>query len=77
MGWALDWALARRDAWLGRFLLVEAIFLGFFSQWYFIRYYTQGVKMDIFQMLAWIVGLSALVLAGGWVWDLLRKRRLL
>jgi hypothetical protein len=75
VGWAVDWALARRDAWLGRFLLVEAIFLGFFSQWYFIRYFTQGVKMDFFQMLAWIVGLSALVLAGGWAWDRVKKKR--
>ena len=49
VGWALDWAAARRDAWLGRVLLVEMIFLGFFSQWYYIRYYTQAVKMDIFR----------------------------
>jgi len=75
VGWAVDWALARRDAWLGRFLLVEAIFLGFFSQWYAVRYFTGGVKMDFYQMLGWIAGLSMLVLAGGWVWDRLKRKR--
>jgi hypothetical protein len=37
--WAVDWALAHRDAWLWRWILVEVIFLSFFTNWYFSRYF--------------------------------------
>ncbi len=75
VGWALDWARSRRDPWLGRWLLVEGIFLGFFTHWYFSRYFNIGAKLDIFVMTGLILGLSALVLLGGLAWDLLHKKR--
>lgn len=67
--WAVDRALAARDAWLWRWIAVEAIFLGFFTHWYASRYLHVGGRLPFWQMLAWIVGLSGLVLAGGWFYD--------
>jgi hypothetical protein len=68
-GWAVDWALTHRDAWLWRWLTIEAIFLGFFTNWYFSRYFLVWGRLSFWHMAAWIIGLSALVLVGGWVWD--------
>lgn len=73
-GWAVDWALVHRDAWLWRWLAVEAIFLGFFTNWYFSRYFRIWGRMDFWQMTIWIVALSGLVLVGGWIWDRWRQR---
>jgi hypothetical protein len=67
--WAVDWALTHRDAWLWRWILIEAIFLGFFTNWYFSRYFLLWGRLPFWHMTAWILGLSALVLIGGWVWD--------
>lgn len=66
-GWALLWAREKRDAWLLRWLLVEVIFLAFFTNWYFSRYHQWWGRMPFWQMLAWIAGLSALVLTSG-IW---------
>ncbi len=68
-GWAIDWALAHRDAWLWRWLAVEAIFLGFFTSWYFSRYFHIGGRLPFWVMMICIAALSVLVLAGGWLWD--------
>ncbi len=73
--WAVCHCLEKRDAWLVRGLLVELIFLGFFTSWYFSRYYKWWGRMPFWQMVAWIVGLSALVLASGWLWDARRGFR--
>lgn len=73
--WALEWARQRGDHWLWRLLLVEAIFLAFFTNWYFSRYFLLWRRLPFWQNVAWIVGLSALVLVGGWLWDRWRGRR--
>ncbi len=72
-GWAIDWALAHRDPWLWRWIAVEIIFLGFFTNWYFSRYFKIWRRMYFWEMAGWITGLSALVLVGGWIWDRLRE----
>jgi hypothetical protein len=73
--WSVDWALAHRDAWLWRWIGVEAIFLGFFTNWYFSRYFNTWARLPFWTMIAWIVGLSGLVLVGGWVWDRWHARK--
>jgi hypothetical protein len=73
-GWALDQALARKDAWLTRLLLVEAVFLGFFTNWYISRYTRIWLRLPFWDMVAWIAGISLLILAGGWIWDRYRRR---
>lgn len=74
-GWALDWALTRRDAWLWRWLAVEVIFLGFFTQWYISRTYKIWGRLNFWQMVVVILLLSVFVFFGGWLWDRKRVRK--
>ncbi len=66
--WAVQFAIEHRDAWLARWLIVEAICLAFFTSWYFSRYYQWWGKLPFWQMVALILALSALVLSSGWWW---------
>jgi hypothetical protein len=71
---AQGWA-RRRDGWFARIVAVEGVFLAFFTEWYLSRYILNIPKPPFFVMLAWIVGLSAFILAGGWFWDFWHRRR--
>jgi hypothetical protein len=71
--WSIERAGAQRDAWLARWLLVEVIFLTFFTTWYASRYYHFPIKLPFFTMVVLITGCSLLVLAGGYVYD--RRKR--
>lgn len=73
--WAILWAFEHRDWWLARWLVVEAIFLGFFTNWYFSRYFKFWGRMPFWQNVAWIMGLSALVIGSGLVWDFRNRAR--
>jgi len=58
-----------RSPWLPRIVVMEVIFLVFFSQWYANRYYHFGPQLEFWQMVAFIVGAWVLVFLGGWLWD--------
>jgi hypothetical protein len=73
--WALLWAREKRDGWLLRWVLVEMICLAFFTNWYISRYYQWWGRLPFWQMLAWILGLSALVLSSGIWWKWIRKKK--
>jgi hypothetical protein len=73
-GWAWDYARCNKDAWLGRFYLVEAIFLGFFLEWYISRYYQVIGRLPFEEMLIWVAGLSLAVILGGVVWDRIKLK---
>ncbi len=68
-GWAILQAIKTRDLWLVRWLLVEAIFLGYFTNWYFSRYFLLWKRLPFWQMVVNIALLSMLVLASGLIWD--------
>jgi len=76
---AAGYALARfrltSDAWFKRILLVELIFLGFFTQWYLSRYFHIGGQLPFGVMVLLIIGSSFIVLIGGVWWDYRRGRR--
>ena len=72
--WSVDWALAHRDAWLWRWVAVEAIFLSFFTHWYLSRYFHLWVKMPFWVMVVSILVLAGGVLVGGWAWDRFRRQ---
>jgi hypothetical protein len=75
-GYALFFRKERGDPWLWRFLAVEVVFLAFFTEWYIARYSGGAIgKLYFWDMAAWISGLGVLILAGGWLWDLWRKRK--
>jgi len=67
--WAIESARARRDAWLARWLLVEAVFLGLFSSWYANRYYHFPIKLPFFLMVGLTIAAAVLILGGGWWFD--------
>ncbi|KPL80050.1 hypothetical protein ADN00_01910 [Ornatilinea apprima] len=67
--WALAKARAARDAWLARLIAVEVVFLLFFTNWYFSRYFNWFGRLPFWTMVAWIVALSGLIVVGGLVWD--------
>ena len=67
--WAISWVKAKQDRWLGRWLIIEGIFLGFFTEWYISRYYSFIGNLPFWLMVVLIIVLSAGVLIGGWLWD--------
>ncbi len=71
--WALVWALQRKDPWLWRWLAVEVIFVLFFLWWYISRYYPGFLHLSIWMTSGLTLGLAAMILLGGWLWDW-RKR---
>jgi uncharacterized membrane protein len=73
--WAFEWALAHRDRWLWRWLLVEAVFVLAFTEWYITRHIFKIAHLGIWPMIAVVLGLSALILIGGWLWDRRKKLR--
>ena len=61
--WAWSQARARRDPWLARVLIIEGIFLLFFTQWYAARYLLFLVKLPFLTMLA-LIAVSAAAVVG-------------
>jgi hypothetical protein len=75
-GYALFFRKDKGDPWLWRFLAVEVVFLAFFTEWYISRYSAIPIgRLYFWEMVAWITGLGIFILAGGWFWDLWRKRK--
>ena len=68
--WGWQWAKAHKDRWLRRIIMVEGIFLLFFTEWYLARYVsTFFIRLKFWTMVAWILGLSGVVLVGGFLRD--------
>jgi hypothetical protein len=76
VAWAWEWARSRRDAWLWRWLAIEVVFVGLFTEWYVGRYYPGIFHLDIKWMIVLILGISALIIIGGFIWDRTRKIKL-
>lgn len=76
-GWGIVFARDTRDRWLGRGLLIEGIFLGFFTQWYFSRYYSFFARLTLEMMILVILGLSAGIILVGWLYDRKHPSRML
>lgn len=72
-GWAWSWARQRKDAWLGRWLAVEAVFVLMFTEWYLGRYYPGFPHFDIQVVIAVTLLITLLILGGGWMWDRFKK----
>jgi len=71
--WAWNWARSRRDAWLGRWLAVEVVFVGLFTEWYLGCYYPGFIHLDIKLMSLIILVICGMILTGGFIWDHRRK----
>jgi hypothetical protein len=68
-GGVLVWWHETRSVWLPRVVWMEFVFLLFFGQWYANRYYHFGRQLPFGQMVAFILGLWALIFLVGWLLD--------
>jgi len=72
--WVINFVKETKDRWLGRALLVEGIFLAFFTEWYISRYYPVIPRLDFWLMIVLILLLSFLVIFLGWLKDKKQKK---
>jgi hypothetical protein len=66
-GYVWVWWRDTRNVWFTRILLMEAVFLLFFTQWYIKRYLHWGIQFNEYAMVGLIVGAWAIILGVG-VW---------
>ena len=72
--WGIDFALKKRDWWLVRWIAIELIFLGFFTQWYVSRYYRDIIRrFPFWKTVIYIVLCSAAVFATGLIGPIRRR----
>ena len=70
-GWAWVQTLEKKSFWLWRLLLLEAIYISFFIQWYLSRYYGIFKRMDFLPMIRLLIIVGAVIIVGGILFDLL------
>jgi len=76
-GWGIDFALTHKDRWLTRILIIEGIFLTFFTEWYISRYISDIPRLGMSAMVLLILTLSLGVVVGGLVLDRRRAKNAL
>ena len=74
--WGYCYAKRIKDWWLVRWIIIELIFVGFFSQWYFSRYYADIIhRFPFWKTVTYIVICSTIVFATGLIGPIYRKIR--
>jgi hypothetical protein len=73
--WAWWWARSHHDPWLWRWLAVEGVFVGLFTEWYVGRYYPGILHLDIKWMSLLTLAICGLILVGGVIWDRYHKMK--
>jgi len=68
-GWGIQFSRETKDRWLLRILIIEGIFLAFFTEWYVSRYWSDIPRLDLPVMVLLILILSLAVTVGGILWD--------
>ncbi|RPJ28810.1 MAG: hypothetical protein EHM33_03170 [Chloroflexi bacterium] len=66
VGYVWVWWRETHNAWFIRIVLMEAVFLLFFTQWYASRYVYLGAQLPFAVMVALILGLWGIILGVGW-----------
>ena len=72
--YVLNWSKVHHSRWLWRWVIVECIFLLFFTHWYISRYTGIFTRIPFITMVALIIGLGGAVLLGGWLLDRRRAK---
>jgi len=72
--YVLNWSKAHQSRWFWRWVMVEGIFLVFFTQWYISRYTGLFPRIPFVIMVALIIGLNGVVMLGGWLLDRRRAK---
>lgn len=74
--WGIDYALKIKDWWLVRWIAIELIFLGFFTQWYVSRYSADAIRrFPFWKTVTYILICSAAVFATGIVSEIRKKKQ--
>ena len=74
--WGIDFALKLRDWCLIRWIAIELIFLGFFTQWYYSRYSADAIRrFPFWKTVIYICICSAAVFATGLIGPIRNKIR--
>ncbi len=74
--WGIDFALKHRDWWLIRWIAIELIFLGFFTQWYVSRYGADVIRrFPFWKTVIYICICSAAVFATSLIGPIKNKIR--
>jgi len=73
-GWAVTFAKKMKDRWLVRSLLMEGIFLTFFTAWYISRYYPSIPRLEFYASVGVIIVLCLVVIIVGLVRDARRRK---
>jgi hypothetical protein len=68
-GWGWVQTLQKKSLWLWRLLLLEAIYIGYFIQWYLSRYYGIFKRMDFLPMIRLLFIIGAVITGGGIIFD--------
>jgi hypothetical protein len=71
-GYVWVWWRETKNVWFARVIACEVVFILIFTQWYASRYFYVGGQLPFVVMIALIVGMWGVVLAGSW-W--LEKKR--
>lgn len=71
--WAWKWARLHRDAWLGRWILVEGVLVLIFTGWYITREFPGLVQISAWVLILFSLLVVVLIVGGGLVLDW-RKR---
>ncbi len=72
--WGICYAKKIKDWWLVRWIIIELIFVIFFSQWYYSRYSGDAIRrFPFWKTVTYIVVSSALVFATGLIGPIRRK----
>ena len=76
VAWTCEHFRATRSPWFWRWVAVIAEFLLFFTDFYITRYVIGSIPQLPFSlMILMIICIAVLILGGGWIWDLLKRRR--
>lgn len=75
-GWVINVVQNTKDAWLLRILMIEGVFLLFFTTWYVDRYFFPNFRIDFALIITLILAFSGLILIWGLVADRKKKHSL-
>lgn len=76
LGWAIEHYRLTRSPWLWCWVAVIGVFLLFFTNYYANRYITSVTTwIPFIQMIKYIILISGVILASGFLWDKLHSRK--
>jgi hypothetical protein len=73
-GWTVNDVLVSKDRWLSRIYAIEGVFVVLFTFWYVDRYFMPNFQLGFIWIISFIIILSLIILAVGFLHDRKEKR---